>query len=146
MPQRGLWLPAGAGGIPREGIQARQMTPHICNTSSCVSIGRLQTNSNEQTLSSPPPAHTPLQCYTHTSVCLTVQVLTGQREIISETPLIEAHPSFCTDISAPGKLQLGCSTQLQALPTVASGQEQQHCSEPSQCRSFSRPCFGSNSC
>lgn len=74
---------------------------------------------------------------THTSVCLTAQEPTGQRGIISETARIKVHPSFRTDTAVPGKLQLGCSTKVQALPTVVSGEEWQHCSELSQCRSFS---------
>lgn len=88
--------------------------------------------------------HTHLQCYrglhTHRCVCLTAQVLTGQREILPETPAIKVHPSFCTDVSVPcRKLQLGCSTKAQALPMVASEQEQQHCSKLSLCTSFSHP-------
>lgn len=125
------------------------MTPHICNHSCCVSIGWLQTNSNEQALPSPPPAHTPavLQVCTH-KLCLTVQVLTGRGKwflrhqrskstpLSAQTFLILASCSW--DAPRRSKLSprwpVGRSSSTAASPASAEISHTTH------------PCFGSNSC
>lgn len=89
------------------------MTPHICTTSSCVSIGWLQTNSNEQALPSPPPAHTHPQRYgaLHTHRCVSKCSNADWTEgNTPETRTIEVHPSLCTDIPAAGMLHKGPSS------------------------------------